>query len=272
MAESRNKMQKLLTIGLFSKITNISIKSLRYYERIGIFSPAYIDEKTGYRYYSFSQIYIIDAIRFCLELDIPLKTFKSFLSEDKTHIYYNKLLEYGSAVAQQKLKKLKEQTEMLNFVQKEIVRSENCLQQTKPEKHFLEKKHCLIFPYEGQRDTTAYNKCLTNILIQISENGWKGGYEIGLLSVLNKEGKKQYIYAEFLPQGKKISAKTDNILVFPAGEYLCQTTPRSFIHQAEEVFAKEIRRHDTVYFFETELFTGDFNFSTPYYELRCLAL
>ena len=60
MAESRNKMQKLLTIGLFSKITNISIKSLRYYERIGIFSPAYIDEKTGYRYYSFFRTAKID--------------------------------------------------------------------------------------------------------------------------------------------------------------------------------------------------------------------
>lgn len=47
MAESRNKMQKqsLLTIGLLSKITDVSIKSLRYYERIGILQPAYTDEK-----------------------------------------------------------------------------------------------------------------------------------------------------------------------------------------------------------------------------------
>lgn len=263
--------QSLLTIGLLSKITDVSIKSLRYYERIGILPPAYTDEKTGYRYYSLSQIHIIDAIRFCLELDIPLKTFKTFLSKDKTHIYYNKLIEYGSALAEQKQKKLSEQIAMLKIIQQEIHRSENCLKQKKPEKHFFPEKFCLINPFDGNRNTTAYNKCLANVLMQISHNGWQEGYETGLLSVWRAGRAEQFIYAEFLPRAGK-PAKAENILVLPPSDYICKMTQASSIRHAADAFPGELNSRNNAYILETELFTGDFNFSTPLYELRCLVV
>lgn len=43
-------------IGLFSQITKTTIKTLRYYDRVGIFKPKLIDEFTGYRYYTTEQI------------------------------------------------------------------------------------------------------------------------------------------------------------------------------------------------------------------------
>lgn len=264
------RKQKLLTIGLLSKITDVSIKSLRYYEQIGILPPVYTDEKTGYRYYSFSQIYIIDAIRFCLELDIPLKTFKNFLSEDKTHIYYNKLTEYGFAAAEQKLKKLNDQIAMLKFVRQEIQRSESCLRQKKPEKHFLSEKYCLTAPFDAERNTNAYNKSLTNILMQISHNGWQSGYETSLLTVWRKGQTKQFIYAEFLPQAENIPAETENILILPPADYICLTARKSVIGNAAAIFSSVLNNRNNAYIFETELFTGDFNFSEPLYELRCL--
>lgn len=272
MAESRNKMQKqkLLTIGLLSRITDVSIKSLRYYEQIGILPPVYTDEKTGYRYYSFSQIYIIDAIRFCLELDIPLKTFKNFLSEDKTHIYYNKLTEYGFAAAEQKLKKLNDRIAMLKIVQQEIRRSENCLRRDSPEKYFLAEKHCLTVPYDGDRNTAAYNKCLANILMRISQNGWRDGYETGLLTVWRKGQTKRFIFAEFLPRTENPPAETEDVLIFPSADYICLTSRKSVIGNAAEIFSNHLNGRDKAYIFETELFTGDFNFSAPLYELRCL--
>ena len=46
----------LLTIGNISKQTGVHIKSLRYYDKIGILPPAHVDRETGYRYYDFSQI------------------------------------------------------------------------------------------------------------------------------------------------------------------------------------------------------------------------
>ena len=39
-------------IGDFSRLTNISIRTLRYYDEIGILKPEYVDPYSGYRYYT----------------------------------------------------------------------------------------------------------------------------------------------------------------------------------------------------------------------------
>jgi DNA-binding transcriptional MerR regulator/effector-binding domain-containing protein len=46
----------LFTIGEFSKITGLTVKSLRFYHEKGLLVPALIDDKTGYRYYDAYQI------------------------------------------------------------------------------------------------------------------------------------------------------------------------------------------------------------------------
>jgi len=43
-------------IGLFSQITKTTIKTLRYYDRIGLLKPKQVDKFTGYRYYTTEQI------------------------------------------------------------------------------------------------------------------------------------------------------------------------------------------------------------------------
>lgn len=42
----------LLKIGEFAEISNVSAKTLRYYDRIGLFKPVYVDPANDYRYYS----------------------------------------------------------------------------------------------------------------------------------------------------------------------------------------------------------------------------
>ena len=92
--------QHLLTIGNLSKQTGVHVKSLRYYEQLGILIPAYTDPDTGYRYYTFSQIPVVGAIRVCIFLDIPLKEFTGFLTRDQRRIHYKKLLSHGTMLAQ----------------------------------------------------------------------------------------------------------------------------------------------------------------------------
>lgn len=93
---------KLLSIGTLSKLTGVHIKSLRYYDAIGVLPPTYVDPDTGYRYYSFPQIHVADAISLCLELDIPLKQFSEFIDAEKQEIYFAKLLAKGTDLAQKK--------------------------------------------------------------------------------------------------------------------------------------------------------------------------
>ena len=43
-------------IGEFSKICQVSVKTLRYYDRIGLLKPSEVDRFTGYRYYDRGQL------------------------------------------------------------------------------------------------------------------------------------------------------------------------------------------------------------------------
>ena len=49
-------MNNLYKIGEFSKIVNLPIKTLRYYDEYGLLEPSYVDEFTGYRYYNEANI------------------------------------------------------------------------------------------------------------------------------------------------------------------------------------------------------------------------
>ena len=46
----------MFKIGVFSKLNKISVKTLRYYDEMDLLKPAFVDEFTGYRYYSASQL------------------------------------------------------------------------------------------------------------------------------------------------------------------------------------------------------------------------
>jgi DNA-binding transcriptional MerR regulator len=53
----------LFKIGEFSKLMQISIRMLRYYDEAGLLKPAQIDEATGYRLYSAAQIPVLQRIK-----------------------------------------------------------------------------------------------------------------------------------------------------------------------------------------------------------------
>ncbi|MCL4254827.1 MAG: helix-turn-helix domain-containing protein, partial [Anaerolineae bacterium] len=72
----------MLKISDFSKLTYIPVKTLRYYDEIGLFSPAQVDKFTGYRYYSMTQLprfYRLIALK---ELGFSLEQIKQLLDEN----------------------------------------------------------------------------------------------------------------------------------------------------------------------------------------------
>lgn len=46
----------MFRIGEFSKIARVTTRQLRYYDECALLQPAQIDNETGYRYYSASQL------------------------------------------------------------------------------------------------------------------------------------------------------------------------------------------------------------------------
>jgi len=74
-----------LTIGDFSRVTFLSVKTLRHYHRVGLLEPADVDPVTGYRRYTSVQIPIAQVIRRFRDLDMPLDDIGSVLrARDQT--------------------------------------------------------------------------------------------------------------------------------------------------------------------------------------------
>ncbi|KNZ43057.1 MerR family transcriptional regulator [Acetobacterium bakii] len=66
----------MFKIGEFSKLTQVSIRMLRYYDETGLFKPATTDCFTGYRLYSVTQIPMLHKIIFLRDLGYTVSEIK----------------------------------------------------------------------------------------------------------------------------------------------------------------------------------------------------
>ncbi len=64
----------------FAEFAGVSVRTLHYYDEIGLLAPAYVDSTTGYRYYDESSLLRMQEILFYRELDFSLKSIAEILS------------------------------------------------------------------------------------------------------------------------------------------------------------------------------------------------
>ena len=64
----------------FAKLTGVSVRTLHYYDEIGLLKPAEVDEWTGYRFYDEKNLEKMQQIMFYRELDFSLKSIIEILS------------------------------------------------------------------------------------------------------------------------------------------------------------------------------------------------
>lgn len=64
-------------IGEFSKITNLSVKTLRYYDEIGLLIPEEVDIYTSYRYYGESNLQQVKIINDLKDAGFSLEEIKN---------------------------------------------------------------------------------------------------------------------------------------------------------------------------------------------------
>ncbi len=63
----------MLKIGQFSRFSQVTVKTLRYYDKIGLLKPVEVDRFTGYRYYSASQFPRLHRILALKDLGLSLE-------------------------------------------------------------------------------------------------------------------------------------------------------------------------------------------------------
>jgi DNA-binding transcriptional MerR regulator len=71
----------MFKIGDFSRLTRIPVRTLHYYDQIGLFKPMHVDHFTGYRYYSFEQLPRLHRLLALRDLGFPLEQIGQILDE-----------------------------------------------------------------------------------------------------------------------------------------------------------------------------------------------
>lgn len=64
----------------FAMFTGVSVRTLHYYDEIGLLTPAFVDKSTGYRYYDENSLLRMQEILFYRELDFSLRSIGEILS------------------------------------------------------------------------------------------------------------------------------------------------------------------------------------------------
>ncbi|MFU1797405.1 MerR family transcriptional regulator [Paenibacillus azoreducens] len=104
----------IFKIGTFSKLSGVSVKTLRYYDQRGLLQPDTIDKFSGYRYYSAEQLLIIQRIIDLKNRGFTLEEIKSLLAEDVSPADVKKSLTAKQLELQQFIKEAQSQLKEIN--------------------------------------------------------------------------------------------------------------------------------------------------------------
>ena len=74
----------MFKIGDFSRLSLVSVKALRYYDELGLLKPARVDEFTGYRYYSASQLTRLNRMLAMKDMGLSLEQIALLLDKELT--------------------------------------------------------------------------------------------------------------------------------------------------------------------------------------------
>ncbi|WP_430510037.1 MerR family transcriptional regulator [Gottfriedia solisilvae] len=219
--------EKLYTIGEVSKLVNISIKALRYYDKINLFKPAYVDPDTNYRYYKDSQLHLLDLIKSLKYIGTPLEEMKevqglqrddffAFLSEQEQIVRkkIESLVEIEKIIANAK-KGLQRQMEYPSLGQAFILYEDELkILQTKA--YGIDPKNILNASYSKLKKFAASTEGFRN-------NGYGVIFSYQPYKHID-EVSYQYLFTPVLTN-KQISLLTSDtdVAIIPKGKYVCIT-------------------------------------------------
>ncbi len=93
----------MLKIGEFSRLSHLTVKALRFYEKEGLLIPASTDEWNGYRYYETSQLETAARIRSYRQLELSIEEIKAIFAGAEVKL-----------LLQEKLKLLQEEKQRID--------------------------------------------------------------------------------------------------------------------------------------------------------------
>ncbi len=232
-------MGNLLSIGELARIRDINVQSLRYYEKLGILIPAYINPESGYRYYSPDQIMVLDTIILCIELGIPLKGLKNYVDQDG-QLEFERLLKDGRKLAKEKIRKIESNIDSIDRTLQHIHAQKDFLGREGYYTRYIFDRYIITIPSKIKMDAKTYERNLSKLFNTARKSHLLASFPHGLI-INYKDGKfmDSYMFLEVLPE-KSSSNTLPEVQKLPATNYLCYQELREVHSDPLSIFPKKL--------------------------------
>lgn len=211
-------MKKIkFSIGEISKIKGITIKALRFYDRIGLLKPSYTDPDNRYRYYHISQFVYLDIIRAARKMDIsPNDLIPFFKSKDSKSLI--DFLDRHKEITRQKIDTLSDIIRGIDEVKKSVDRAEAAIKEDAVYFKRLPDRYAITVPFDQCKLLEDYSLDYSELYLAVDRYGFVSTYEDGLLFSQNDRD-------EFYPTSLCVFIAgvkdNHNCCLIPGGNYAC---------------------------------------------------
>lgn len=216
---------KHYTIGEVVKLTGVTSHTLRYYDKMDIFKPSYIDVETGYRYYDSNQFWKLEIIKLCKYMEFSLDDMRKVLSENKDSVFLETLMKQRQSIV--------DRVSKYNRVLKDLdwyLDESNKMNEAKKEKQDVIEKRFEERKVIYKRNVRSYKEfhlTLQSISLRETESQDSIRRHYGHFFDM-EEFRKGFFYreGEFLDLGLEEYKNTQqgDISILPAGKYVTLIT------------------------------------------------
>ena len=105
----------MLKIGEFSRLSQVTIKTLHHYDELGLIKPAHIDPVTNYRFYTVEQLPRIHRIMALKEMGLSLEQIGLMLEKELSTEEMRGMLRFKQSEIQQEMREAQRQLSMVEF-------------------------------------------------------------------------------------------------------------------------------------------------------------
>lgn len=105
----------MLKIGEFSRLSQVTIKTLHHYDELGLIKPAHIDPITSYRFYTVEQLPRIHRIMALKEMGLSLEQIGIMLEKELSTEEMRGMLRFKQSEIQQEMREAQRQLSMVEF-------------------------------------------------------------------------------------------------------------------------------------------------------------
>jgi len=149
-------MKSLYSIGEFSQVTGLSVKTLRFYHEKGILIPSSVDETTGYRFYDAGKIEKARVIMRLRQMEFSIEDIAAVLGQCDDEADILNHLERQKNLLQQRMCEDRDIVRSLG----EIIAKERAAQQLLEGGHFsVQEKNLDAMLIAGIRMKGKYSEC-----------------------------------------------------------------------------------------------------------------